>query len=65
MANPRRFTDPDLVERWFRLNCSYVLKRSCTAIEKGNVLAWLLSFERSDLDNKPELGKEYEWLLEE
>ncbi len=65
VANPRRFTDPDLVERWFRLNCSYVLKRSCTVVEKGNLLAWLLSFDRSDLDNKPELGKEYEWLLKE
>jgi hypothetical protein len=65
VANPRRFTDPDLVESWFRLNCRYVLKRSCTAVEKGNLLTWLLGFDRSDLDNKPELGKEYEWLLEE
>ena len=65
VANPSRFTDHGLVERWFQLNCSYVLKRSCTAVEKGNLLAWLLGFERSDLDNKPELGKEYEWLLKE
>jgi hypothetical protein len=65
VANPSRFTDSDLVERWFQLNCRYVLKRSCTAVEKGNLLAWLLSFGRSDMDNRPELGKEYEWLLKE
>ncbi len=65
IANPRRFTDPEWVEKWFRVNCNYVLKRSCTAAEKGNLLAWILSLERSALDNKPELGKEYEWLLTE
>jgi len=37
----------------------------CTAVEKGNLLAWILSLERGALDNKPELGKEYEWLLTE
>ena len=65
VANPRRFTDPEVVENWFRLNCNYVLKRPCTAVEKGNLLAWLLSLERSALDNKAELGKEYEWLIAE
>ncbi len=65
VANPRRFTDPGVVENWFRLNCNYVLKRPCTAVEKGNLLAWVLSLERSALDNKPELGKEYEWLIAE
>jgi len=47
------------------VNCNYVLKRSCTAAEKGNLLAWVLSLERSALDNKPELGKEYDFLLSE
>ncbi|MGQ0579333.1 MAG: DUF1924 domain-containing protein [Betaproteobacteria bacterium] len=61
VANPRRFSDHDVVEEWFRLNCNYVLKRSCTAIEKGNLLAWLLTLQRGELDNKPELAKEYEW----
>lgn len=65
VANQRSFTDPELVERWFRLNCNYVLKRSCTAVEKGNLLAWLLSLQRGEMDNKPDLGKEYEWLLTE
>ena len=62
VANPHRFTDPEMVEKWFRVNCNYVLKRTCTAVEKGNLLAWLLGLDRSDMDNKPELGKEYEWL---
>jgi len=65
VANPRRFTDPEWVEKWFRVNCNYVLKRSCTAAEKGNLLAWVLSLERSTMDNKPELGKEYDFLLSE
>lgn len=65
VANPRRFTDPETVENWFRVNCNFVLKRSCTAVEKGNLIAWLLGFDRSYLDNKPELGKEYDWLITE
>ncbi len=65
VANPRSFTDPEIVEKWFRLNCNYVLKRTCTAVEKGNLLAWLLSLQRGEMDNKPELGKEYDWLLKE
>lgn len=65
VANPRRFTDPELVENWFRVNCNYVIKRPCTAVEKGNLLAWVLSLERGAMDNKPELGKEYDWLLAE
>ncbi len=65
VANPQRFTDPEMVESWFRVNCNYVIKRPCTAVEKGNLLAWILSLERGALDSKPELGKEYEWLLTE
>lgn len=65
VANPRRFSDPDLVEKWFQLNCGYLLKRPCTAVEKGNLLTWLLSLQPGDLDNKPELAKEYEFLLHE
>lgn len=42
-ANPARFTRPDKVEKWFRRNCHDVLGRPCTAQEKGDVLAWLLS----------------------
>ena len=64
-ANRRRFTDPELVGKWFQLNCRYVLKRPCTAVEKGNLLTWLLSFDRGELDNRPELGKDYQWLVDE
>jgi hypothetical protein len=42
-ANPERFTDAAKIEKWFRRNCNDVLGRECTAIEKGDVLSWLLS----------------------
>ncbi len=65
VANPRRFTDYDTVEKWFRLNCNYLLKRPCTAIEKGNLISWLVSLGHGEADGKPELGKDYEWLSTE
>ena len=42
-ANPERFTKPASVEKWFKRNCNDVLKRACTAQEKGDVLAWLMT----------------------
>ena len=45
-ANPDRFTNPARVEKWFGRNCNDVLQRPCTAAEKGDVLAWLLSLGR-------------------
>lgn len=42
-VNPKRFTDPAEVEKWFRRNCGDVLGRECTNAEKGDVLAYLLS----------------------
>jgi hypothetical protein len=42
-ANPKRFTDSAKVEKWFRRNCKDVLARECTATEKADVLAWLMS----------------------
>jgi hypothetical protein len=63
VANPRRFTDPDVVEKWFKLNCGYLLGRSCTVIEKGNLLFWLLSLGRGEQDGKPDLAKDYDWLV--
>jgi cytochrome c peroxidase len=42
-ANPKRFTDPADVEKWFSRNCPDVLGRECTVTEKGEVLAYLLS----------------------
>ena len=46
LANPERFTKPARVEKWFTRNCRDVLKRACTAREKGDVLAYLMSVER-------------------
>jgi mono/diheme cytochrome c family protein len=45
-ANPERFTSPATVDKWFRRNCNDVLGRACTPVEKGDVLAWLLSVGR-------------------
>lgn len=43
LASAQRFTDPAQTEKWFRRNCADVLNRACTAQEKGDVLAWLLT----------------------
>ncbi len=42
-ANATRFTDSAKVEKWFRRNCKDVLARECSAAEKADVLAWLIS----------------------
>ena len=42
-ANPLRFTDTAFVEKWFTRNCSSVLGRECTAGEKADVIAWLMT----------------------
>lgn len=42
-ANPARFADAAKVEKWFTRNCNDVLKRACTAQEKGDFMAYLLS----------------------
>lgn len=43
--NPERFTDPAKVEKWFRRNCNDVMARECSAGEKADVLAWLLTLK--------------------
>lgn len=40
---PKRYTDRAEVEKWFKRNCSDVLGRECSAQEKSDVLAFLLS----------------------
>lgn len=45
-ANPERFTEAQKVEKWFKRNCNDVLNRPCTAVEKGDVLAYLLSVKK-------------------
>lgn len=43
--NPERFTDPAKVEKWFRRNCNDVAARECSAAEKADVMAWLLTIK--------------------
>jgi len=45
-ANPQRFADAAKVEKWFKRNCNDVLGRVCTAQEKGDVLAYLMSLTK-------------------
>lgn len=44
--NAERFIDPAKTEKWFRRNCNDVVGRECTASEKADVLAWLLTLKR-------------------
>ncbi|MEO8629002.1 MAG: DUF1924 domain-containing protein [Betaproteobacteria bacterium] len=46
-ANAKRLTDSERVEAYLKVNCLLLLKRECTAREKGDVIAWLLSIEGS------------------
>ena len=43
--DPQRFTDTAKVDKWFRRNCKDVLQRECSAGEKADVLAWLVSLK--------------------
>jgi len=40
-VNPARLTDAKKVNKWFKRNCKWVLGRTCTAQEKGDVLQFL------------------------
>ncbi|OYY95275.1 MAG: hypothetical protein B7Y41_01855 [Hydrogenophilales bacterium 28-61-23] len=44
-ANPKRLSDPAKVEKWFKRNCNDVLKRACTAQEKGDFVTYLVSIK--------------------
>ena len=44
-ANPERFTDAAKTEKWFRRNCNDVVGRECSAAEKADLLAWLLTLK--------------------
>ena len=44
-ANPARFTDRSQVEFYFKLNCRDVVGRECTAVEKADMLSWLLTLK--------------------
>lgn len=43
--NPERFTDSAKSEKWFRRNCNDVVGRECSAAEKADILAWLLTLK--------------------
>ncbi len=45
-ANSQRFTDVAKVDKWFSRNCNDVVGRACTAQEKGDVLAYLMSLAK-------------------
>ncbi|HEY0839089.1 MAG TPA: DUF1924 domain-containing protein, partial [Vulgatibacter sp.] len=42
VSNPRAFANASKAKKKFDRYCHEVMGRTCTAIEKGNVLAWLL-----------------------
>jgi mono/diheme cytochrome c family protein len=44
-AAPQRFTDKAKVEYRFSQNCKDVVGRECSAQEKADVLAWLMSLK--------------------
>ena len=45
VANAKRFTDAANVEKWFKRNCHDVLGRACSAQEKGDFMAYVLSVQ--------------------
>ena len=44
-VNTDRFSDAAKTEKWFRRNCNDVVGRECTAAEKADVIAWLLTLK--------------------
>jgi cytochrome c len=40
-----RFTDPAKVEKWFKRNCNDVLGRACSAQEKADFTAYMISIK--------------------
>ena len=44
-VNPSSLTDTAKSDKWFRRNCKDVLSRECSASEKADVLAYLLSLK--------------------
>ena len=44
-VNTDRFSDAAKTEKWFRRNCNDVVGRECTAGEKADVIAWLLTLK--------------------
>jgi len=45
-ANPERFSSPEKVDKWFKRNCNDVVGRACSAQEKGDVLAYVMTIKK-------------------
>jgi len=45
VAQKDRFTDPAKVEKWFKRNCNDVLGRACSAQEKADFTAYMVSIK--------------------
>jgi len=43
--NAERFTDQAKVDKWFKRNCKDVFSRECSAAEKADLMAYLLSLK--------------------
>jgi hypothetical protein len=43
--NAERFTDSAKADKWFKRNCKDVVSRECTALEKADVMAYLLGLK--------------------
>ena len=43
--NAERLTDSAKADKWFKRNCKDVLSRECTAMEKADVLAYLIGLK--------------------
>jgi mono/diheme cytochrome c family protein len=43
--NVERLSDSAKVDKWFKRNCKDVLSRECTALEKADVLAYLVNLK--------------------
>jgi Domain of unknown function (DUF1924) len=56
-ANVKRLNDPKQVEVFLKLNCLLLLKRECTAQEKGDVITYLLGLEGSAKGDLLNVGK--------
>ncbi len=41
--SPKRYSDPEKVEKWFLRNCRSVLGRECTPVEKGDFITFMIS----------------------
>ena len=56
-ANPKRLTDAERVESFLKLNCTLLLKRECTTLEKGDVITYLIGIEGSSKGDLINVGR--------